>query len=148
MTLLLPGMSERHVGEISLDAKCWNIREDSMPVPEKGIRRILMVVTLDDEGEYEPWFEDLGPAQLFPAIPFGIPTGYYTSNGKRESLMSVGHALDALVELRGEPLPDATQEYFETAPAQFAEDVQKAEHETRARRVGRSLFGPGGKVIR
>ena len=149
MSLLdLPGVREEDSTAVSLSARCWNLREDDLPVPNRGMRRIRLVVTLDDEGEYEPWYEDLGPAENIDALPIGIPCGYYTSNGKRESVMSVGQALEEADILRGSPLPESTIEYIETAPLTFPDDIDKAIHEGIARRAHRSTFGPKGQVVR
>ena len=145
---LLPGVREEESVAVSLDARCWNLREDDLPVPNKGIRRIRLIVTLDDVGEYAPWYEDLGPAESIDALPIGIPCGYYTSTGKRESVMSVGKAMEEADQLRGSPLPEATIEYMETAPLTFPDDIDKAIYEGIARRAHRSTFGPKGKVTR
>jgi hypothetical protein len=98
---------------ISMDEPCWGLSEENLLRPTPGGRgtswRRIQRITVMRQDRPTVYEEDLGPEERFPAVPFTIPGGVLTGNGKYEILHTVGELREIagyLREARQTPLDE------------------------------------------
>ena len=130
--------------KLSPDDWCFDLREITKAVPNRGLRRIQQVRVPTDNGGFHLFQADLGLAASFPDhVGFiYLIGGEWGDDGKLYCWDKVGNMMLIAEDMRQDKATDETIEYVETTDKEWEEDVTRMLDEQQKQRTKLSTFGP------